>query len=83
MMNALRTLVPDDRFQVQGTANLLESTELAAEGMLVFFNAKAVISIALCFFAAWLIFSATIRENSRELGVQCKSRLSLAQCASV
>jgi len=69
VVNALRTLVPDDRYQVQDTANLLESTELAAEGMLIFFNAVAVVSIAMCFFAAWLSFSATIRENSRELGV--------------
>eukprot|EP00003_Mantamonas_plastica_P015601 TRINITY_DN2635_c0_g2_i3.p1 TRINITY_DN2635_c0_g2~~TRINITY_DN2635_c0_g2_i3.p1 ORF type:complete len:1218 (-),score=362.13 TRINITY_DN2635_c0_g2_i3:46-3648(-) len=67
--NGLRNFLPSDAYQVLDTASLVDTTALASNLILLFFNLVAVISSVLCFFMLWLSFTANVKENSWEFGV--------------
>jgi hypothetical protein len=84
VLNGVRsTLGGDASIQVQDTANLLASTEVAVVGLTIFFNFVAALALILCFFAAWLSFTANVNENSVEFGVLRSLGLSTAAVTRV
>lgn len=83
VINGLRNYLPNDSFLVFDTTDLLKSTSVAINMLIVFFNVVSVIAVILCFFLLWLSFDANVRENSWEFGVLRAIGLSYAQVIRV
>lgn len=69
--------------RVQDVEALLSSASLALLGLDLLFGFVAAIALTLCFFAAWLSFTSTVKEGSVELGVMRALGLSAAQVTRV
>lgn len=70
LANALRAAAGGtDWVNVQDTQDLLASASSAINGLTNFFAFTACLCLLLCFFGAWLSFSANVREGSTEAGV--------------
>jgi hypothetical protein len=79
IMNGLRNFINDDLTVVFDTTDLLSTTAVATNVLLLFFDIVALISSILCFFVLWLSFTANIKENSWEFGVLRAIGLSSSQ----
>ena len=79
VVNGLRSIINDDRVTVTDVQDVLSSADLAATALEIFFTVVAGLAMALCFFAAWLSFSANIRENARDFGILRAVGLSVRQ----
>jgi ABC-type antimicrobial peptide transport system permease subunit len=69
LINAIRNYVDQDNTDVTDVIATVQSTKVATDAILLFFNIVAVITTLLCFLILWLSFIANVKENSWEFGV--------------
>jgi ABC-type antimicrobial peptide transport system permease subunit len=79
IIDGLRNFLPDSSTFVIDTQELIGSTAVATDLLVLFFNIVAAIAVFLCFFMLWLSFSANVNENAWEFGVLRAVGLSSAQ----
>ena len=69
VVNSLRSAIASDAAHVEDTASVLASTDVAVDGLNLFFGFTAGLCLVLTFFASWLSFSANVRESAHEFAV--------------
>jgi FtsX-like permease family len=83
VVNGVRSLLPDDSFSVVSTNELLLTTESAIFGLTFFFDFIAVVVGVLIFLASVVSWTATVHENSVEVGILRALGLSSAETTRV
>jgi ABC-type lipoprotein release transport system permease subunit len=68
-VSAIRSVVGNDFTLVEDARSVLAAADVAVQGLNAFFAFCSALCLVLTFFAAWLGFSANVRESSHEFAV--------------
>ena len=69
VVSAVRASIGNDFTLVEDTRSVLQAADVAVQGLNAFFGFSAALCLVLTFFAAWLGFSAGVRESALEFAV--------------